>query len=249
MAPIAINLWTVRNIIDDDLPGVLKKLADIGFVAVEPVSLLSYAPGDFRKLVEDAGLILCSTMDPGVDWTDLDRTVEDCRTLGLDTVCHGGFEPDTTFEQLKAEADRINAGIEKLASAGMCMFMHNHCGEFEATFDGRPLFDIVLELCPGLATEFDVYWAQAAGADPVRVVRQYAGRMTRIHLRDGPVQPKTPQVPLGQGAVDIVGCVNATDPNVLRWVIVELCEVEGDMLDALAESYDFLINRGLAEGK
>jgi sugar phosphate isomerase/epimerase len=180
-----------------------------------------------------------------VDWDNFDAAVDGCRAMGLDTICHGGFGEDTTLDEVKAEAERINAGIDKLEALGMSMFMHNHCGEFEATFDGRPLFDVVMELCPKLRTEFDVYWAQAAGADPVAVVRQYAGRMPMIHLRDGPVEPKTPQVPLGQGAVDIVGCVKATDPAVLKWAIVELCQVEGDMLDALAQSYDFLIGQGL----
>jgi len=245
MARVAINSWSLRDVIGDDLPGTLAKVAVIGFEAVEPVSLWGHSPAEFRKIAEDAGLIVCSTMDPGVDWDDFDTAIAGCRTLGLDTICHGGFGEDTTLDELKAEAERINAGIEKLKSLGMSMFMHNHCGEFEAVFAGRPLFDVVMELCPKLTTEFDVYWAQAAGTDPVAVARQYAGRMPMIHLRDGPVEPKTPQVPLGQGAVDIVGCVKATDPAVLKWVIVELCQVEGDMLAALAQSYDFIISQGL----
>lgn len=248
MARIATNLWTLRDVIGDDLPGTLKKVAEIGFEAVEPVDLWGHSPADFRKIVDRAGLTVCSTMDPDVNWADFDATIEGCKALGLDTVCHGGFGEDTTLDELKAEADRINAAVEKLETIGMSMFMHNHCGEFEAKFDGRPLFDVVMELCPKLRTEFDVYWAQAAGADPVAVVRQYAARMPMIHLRDGPVEPKTPQVPLGQGAVDIAGCIKATDPAVLKWIIVELCQVEGDMLDALAQSYDYLISQGLADG-
>jgi len=245
MARIATNTWTLRDVIGDDLPGTLRKVAAIGFEAVEPVSLLGHSPAEFRKIVEDAGLTVCSTMDPDVNWADFDATIEGCQVLGLDTVCHGGFGKDTTLDEVKAEAERINTGIEKLQPLGMSMFMHNHCEEFAISFDGRPLFDVVMELCPKLHTEFDVYWAQAAGADPVAVVEQYAGRMQQIHLRDGPVEPQTPQTPLGQGAVDIVGCLRATDPAVLRWVIVELCSVEGDMLDALAESYGFLVGQGL----
>jgi len=245
MARIATNTWTLRDIIGDDLPGTLRRVAAIGYEAVEPVDLWGYSPAEYRRIVEDAGLTVCSTMDPGVNWDSFDATIEGCKALGLDWVCHGGFAEGTTLDELKGEAERINAGIEKLEAIGMSMFMHNHNAEFEVKFAGRPLFDVVMELCPKLHPEFDVYWAQAAGADPVAVVRQYAGRMQQIHLRDGPVEPKTPQVPLGQGAVDIVGCVKATDPAVLQWVIVELCEVEGDMLDALAQSYDFLVGQGL----
>ena len=245
MARIAINSWSLRDVVGDDLPGTLRKVAEIGFEAVEPVGLWGHSPSEFRKIAEHAGLTICSTMDPDVNWADFGAAIEGCRTLGLERICHGGFGKGTSLDELKAEAERINAGIDKLEAIGMTMFMHNHNAEFEVKFAGRPLFDVVMELCPKLYTEFDVYWAQATGADPVAVCRQYAGRIQQIHLRDGPVDPPTPQTPLGQGAVDIAGCVRATDPAVLRWAIVELCEVEGDMLDALAQSYDFLIGQGL----
>ncbi len=247
MARIATNTWTLRDIIGDDLPGTLKRVAAIGYEAVEPVDLWGYSPGEFRQIVEDAGLAVCSTMDPTADWDDFDSVIEGCKALGLDRVCHGGFGEGTTLDELKSEAERINAGIERLEAIGMSMFMHNHNAEFDVKFDGGPLFDIVMELCPKLHPEFDVYWAQCAGADPVAVVQQYAGRMQQIHLRDGPVDPPTPQTPLGQGSVDIAGCIKATDPAVLQWAIVEICQVPGDMLTALAESYDYLIRQGVGE--
>ncbi len=247
MARIATNTWTLRDIIGDDLPGTLRRVAAIGYEAVEPVDLWGYSPAEYRKIVEEAGMIVCSTMDPSVDFDNFDATVEGCRTLGLGWVCHGGFAEGTTLDELKAEAERINAGIERLEAIGMSMFMHNHNAEFDVKFAGRPLFDRVMELCPKLHPEFDVYWAQCAGADPVQVVQQYAGRMQQIHLRDGPVHPATPQTPLGQGSVDISGCIRATDPAVLQWAIVEICAVEGDMLTALAESYDYLISQGMGK--
>lgn len=248
MPPIAVNLWTLRDIIYPDISGTLKKVADIGFKAVEPVDLLGLSPADFRNSVEDAGLTLCSSMPPGVDFQNLQRSIQAYRTMGLDMLCHGGFGEDTTFDQLKAEAHKINAAIEKLESIGMGMFMHNHEGEFASRVDGRIGFDVLFELCPKLQTEFDPYWAACAGADPLPVIEQYAGRMPTIHLRDGPIEPKWPSAPLGQGKMDIVACLKATDPNVLKWAIVELDEVEGDMFDVLAQSYDFLVGQGLAEG-
>ena len=247
--PLGVNLWPLRETIPADVAGPLKRVADLGFRAVEPVGLLGLSPRDWRTMVEDVGMELCSSMDPGVEWESFDTCIGAYQTMGLAMMCHSGLPEDASFDDLRAEAEQINAGIETLESIGMGMFMHNHDGEFALRVNGRVGFEVLFELCPKLQTEFDPYWAACAGADYLTVIEQYAGRMPVIHLRDGPIEPKFPSAPLGQGKMDIVGCLERTDPNVLRWAVVELDVVEGDMFDALAESYDFLTSKGLAEGK
>ncbi|MHC4986232.1 MAG: sugar phosphate isomerase/epimerase family protein [Planctomycetota bacterium] len=249
MAPsMGVNLWTLRDIIESDVAGTLKRVAEIGFKAVEPVGLLGLSPVEFRKLAEDVGLVLLSSMDPGVEWESFDACIEAYQTMGLDMMCHGGFRAESTLDELRAEAEQINAGIAKLESLGMGMFMHNHEGEFECRADGCVGFDVLMELCPKLQTEFDPYWAACAGADYLSVVERYAARMPVIHLRDGGIEPKFPSAPLGQGNLDVVGCLQRTDPAVLRWAVVELDVIEGDMFNALAQCYEFLTTNGLATG-
>ena len=246
--PIGVNLWTLRETIDSDVAGTLKRVAEMGFKAVEPVGLLDFSPADFRKMAEDAGLVLLSSMDPGVQWDSFDACIEAYQTMGLDMMCHGGFAAESTLDDLKAEAERINAGIAKLEPLGMGMFMHNHEGEFGCRAGDRVGFDVLFELCPKLQTEFDPYWAACAGADYLAVIERYAARMPVIHLRDGGIEPKFPSAPLGKGTMDIVGCLKRTDPAVLRWAVVELDIIEGDMFDALAQSDQFLTRNGLAAG-
>ncbi|MHC4563459.1 MAG: sugar phosphate isomerase/epimerase family protein [Planctomycetota bacterium] len=246
--PIGVNLWTLRETIESDVAGTLKRVADIGFKAVEPVGLLGRAPAEWRSMVEDVGMVMCSSMDPGVEWETFDACIVAYQTMGSELICHGGFTEVVTLDDLKAEAEQINAGIEKLEAVGMGMFMHNHEGEFASRVDGCVGYDVLMELCPKLRAEFDPYWAACAGADYLSVIERYAGRMPIIHLRDGGIEPKFPSAPLGQGRMDIVGCLKRTDPGVLRWIIVELDVVEGDMFDALAQSYNFLTGAGFAEG-
>jgi hypothetical protein len=55
-------------------------------------------------------------------------------------------------------------------------------------------------------------------------------------------------LPLGAGVMDIPAIV-AAGAGSTEWLIVELDASEMDMLAAVAESYRYLIERGLARGR
>jgi len=55
-------------------------------------------------------------------------------------------------------------------------------------------------------------------------------------------------VAVGSGKIDVPAVIQAADPNVLKWIIVELDECATDMVQAVAESYQYLVSNGLAAG-
>ena len=248
MPPISIQLYSVREETAQDMLGTLKKIADMGYAGVEPAGFGDMTAADFRKAVEALGMQVSSSHGPDV-MSDFDGAVQSAKDLGLDTVSHMGFGGGTTLDELKAAAADINVVCDKLDAVGMSMFMHNHNGEFEAMFDGKCLFDTLFEMCPKLQTETDIYWVQVGGADPVDVISRYKSRMPLMHVKDGPISPASPMSPVGQGKVDIAGCLKAAEGGALTWAVVELDEAEGDMLDAVAQSIDFLTSNGLGTGK
>jgi len=247
MVPISVQLYSVREQMAADARATLKRIAEIGYAGVEPAGLAEMSPADFRKAVEDLGMTVSSSHGPDV-MSDFDGTVETCKALGLDCVSHMGFGGGTSLDDLKAAGDLINAVCDKLDAVGMTMFMHNHNAEFETTFDGRRLFDVLFEMCPKLQTETDIYWVQVGGADPAEVIGQYKSRMPLMHVKDGPLDPASPMTAVGQGKVDVPACFAAAEGGALRWAVVELDEFDGDMFDALADSYAFLTSKGLAKG-
>ncbi len=248
MPPIAVQLYSLRVEMDADAVSALKKVADMGYKGVETAGFGGMSAGEFRKAVEDLGMVICSAHDAGVKLDNFDEAVDTLKALGVNASSHMGFGGKTTLDELKAEAANINAVCDKLEGVGMSLFMHNHNGEFEAKFDGVTLFDTLFEMCPKLQTEMDVYWTQVGGVDAVAAVKQYASRMPLMHVKDGLIDPASPMMALGQGKLDIAGCLGATDPAVLKWAIVELDEVAGDMTQAIADSCTFLTSIGLAEG-
>lgn len=248
MTPIAVQLYSLRDQMHVNAVGTLKKVAEMGYKGVEPAGFYGMSPVEFRKVVEDLGMTICSAHGPGVTLDNFNGAVDTLKSIGLAWSSHMGFGRGASLDEVKAEADNINAVTDKLAGVGMTLFMHNHDGEFSTTFDGRTLFDVLFELCPKLLSEMDVYWTQVGGCEAVAAVRQYAARLPLMHVKDGPIDPASPMLPLGQGKMDIAGCLGAADPAVLKWAIVELDEVAGDMTQAIADSYKFLTSSGLAEG-
>ena len=52
-------------------------------------------------------------------------------------------------------------------------------------------------------------------------------------------------VAAGSGQVDVAACIRAAKPE---WLIVELDQFDGNMMDAVRDSYTYLVGNGLASG-
>jgi hypothetical protein len=62
------------------------------------------------------------------------------------------------------------------------------------------------------------------------------------------VNPPSPMTAVGSGTLPIPEIIDAADPDVVEWLIVELDEAAGDMMAAVEQSYDYLVSNGLASG-
>ncbi len=110
------------------------------------------------------------------------------------------------------------------------------------------VYDILLAEAPGIFSELDVYWCAYAKANPVEIVSKYKSRLPFLHIKDGTLKEGEAHTAVGAGALDMPGIIGAADPNVLKWLIVELDSCATDMLTAVKESYTYLTSKGLAEG-
>ncbi len=52
-APIALQLYTVRDVLADDFAGTLKKIADIGYAGVELAGSAGYSAQELRTMIGD----------------------------------------------------------------------------------------------------------------------------------------------------------------------------------------------------
>lgn len=249
-APIALQLYSVREALAEDFGGVVKKVADMGYVGVETAGFPGTTAAAARKLFDDLGLQVSSAHARLPVGDDQNEILDMAEALGCKRlVCaairsEGHYE---TVDQIKQTCDLVNQAAQAVAERGMSLGMHNHWWEFEPV-DDRLRYQVLLEcLDPAVFFEIDTYWAKAAGVDPVAAINELGRRAPLLHIKDGPAVRGEPMTAVGEGVMDVPAIIKAGEKNT-EWLIVELDQCATDMLEAVEKSYRYLVGRGLARG-
>lgn len=248
--PVSLQLYSLREAAAKDFADVIRAVGRIGYAGVEPAGFYGLKPRDLRRLVEEQGMTISSSHGPWASPANLQEVIDTAGELGVDLVS-SGFGPDDFRDMaaIRATADKVNLMDERLRAAGLTLFLHNHYWEFDL-IDGRLKFDVFAELAPKVSFEIDTYWAANFGAvDPAAVVKRHAKRAPLLHVKDGPLVKGAPHLAVGSGKMDVRKVVGAADPKVLRWLVVELDECATDMLQAVKQSFDWLVASGLGTGR
>jgi sugar phosphate isomerase/epimerase len=225
--PLGLQLFTLFNVIDADVKGNLKKVADIGFKEIE--SAFSKLPGyygmkpkEFAALCSDLGLSWKShhvlgapfKLPPG---TKLPKGMtlpahmlnlkEDMQAL-VDQVAEGGIPylvcaniPTGTLDEIKQAGEILNKTGEACKKVNIQLCYHNHDMEFK-TVEGKVPYHELLSECDAklVKMELDLAWATKAGIDPVELFKAHPGRFPLLHVKDISSDFKTLE-PVGEGVV------------------------------------------------
>lgn len=251
LPPISVQLYTLREAVAVDFPGVLARLGAKGYPGVELAGFGGLTEVELARALVDAGLTVSSAHVGLSALDEFDAALEAHQSLGCGTVVIPALPPDTfsDLDGVHAAADRVNAAREVAHARGLALGYHNHYWELTAMPDGRPaLLHLFEHVAPDVIAEVDIYWAQVGGADPRELVTELGARVGLLHVKDGPAdEPESPMVAVGDGVVDIPG-VLAASPSA-AWHIVELDRCATDMFDAVERSYDFLVGSGYSRGR
>ena len=249
-APIALQLYSVRDALAADFDGTLDKVAAMGYAGVEVgAETANRLPGSAQRL-KDLGLTVCGihTRLPlaGAAFDVLAAAEAfNARHVVCAVLATQLFE---SREGIQRAAALLNEASAEAQARGFKLSYHNHWWEF-LPLEGRPAHDWLREaVAPEVLFELDVYWAQTGGVDPAAVVRQVGARAPLLHLKDGPAQRDAPMTALGDGVVDIPAVV-AAGAGTAEWLIVELDECATDMLTAVERSYQYVVAKGLGHGQ
>jgi sugar phosphate isomerase/epimerase len=249
-APIGVQLYTVREALAQDFQGVIRKIADIGYAGVEPIlNLPGTTLDEAVQLFQELGLQVPSGHAPLPLGDNKQKVLDYAAAFG----CKWLF-PSTdrrrfgTIDQVKEICEQFNEGQAVAATAGITLGVHNHWWEFERV-EGRYAYEVMLEhLDPAILFQIDTYWVQAAGLDPVQVVKSFGTRAPSLHIKDGPAVQDEPMVAVGDGVMDFHRVIQAAEGSV-DWLIVELDECATDMMTAVEKSFEYLTREGLGHGK
>ncbi len=247
-APIALQLYTLREAAAADYEGTVRKVADIGYVGVEPAGFPGTTIEAGKKLFDDLGLEVCSAHLPLPVGDKVQESLETAAALGVTRVVAGqGPDQFTTRDQIKAACDTFNEASANCTDKGFAFGIHNHWWEF-LEVEGELVYKQMLEhLAPEVLFQVDAYWVQTAGPDPAAVIAELGSRAPLIHVKDGPCTRKEDMQALGEGVTDFKSIIDVGEH--VDWWIVELDRCATDMMEAVEKSYTFMTEKGYARGR
>lgn len=260
-AKIAVQLYSVRKEIEKDIRGTLKRIADIGFEAVEtafwPDGITVQQAGQHLK---EAGLPVCSAHSELPVGDKKAAFLETAKAMGCKKMIWHGWPEDIRYGSLAGTKQLVTVynQANRFAKANGLQFgIHNHWWEFRNRAGKRFVYEVLLELLDkDIFFEIDTYWVKVAGHNPATIVKKLGKRAPLLHIKDGPAiwresladDNPDPMVAVGKGTQDFPAIVKAAAGNT-EWMIVEMDKTTGDVFDALKESYDYLLRNGMATGR
>ncbi|MGH2343702.1 MAG: sugar phosphate isomerase/epimerase family protein [Chloroflexota bacterium] len=249
--PVALALYTVRDSMEADYLGTLRKVADMGYNAVELENPTHMSAAELKALLADLGLRAVAS-HIGFDELESDPSgvLATAKELGCDYAVCPAIPEERRGD---AAAYRAAAGVLDRAGAaarehGLVFAYHNHAYEFER-LDGRAIYDILMEATSAdlVAAEFDVYWARYGGVDPVASIRKLGSRCRLIHMKDMADDTDRSFAEVGEGILDMEAIVAVGREVGARWYIVEQDEsTKRPSLEAAALSLNNMRSHGWA---
>ncbi|HEY4570311.1 MAG TPA: TIM barrel protein, partial [Kribbella sp.] len=162
---IGMHLYTMREVLAEDYPGTLKRLAGIGYRTVGVSGRFDHSAEEIRGFADDAGLsIVLEHVGYARMIDDWAGALADVQTLGAQWAVVPSIPSELhSVEGFKTAAAAFTEAGKVAQDAGLKLLFHNHGRDF-APVDGQILFDILLDVDPDLlGFEFDLYWAVEGG--------------------------------------------------------------------------------------
>jgi len=247
-APIALQLYTVREQLAKNFRDVVTRIAEMGYVGVEPAGFPGIEPDEASDLFADLGLEVCSMHTQLPVGKQKNEVIEVAKELEVTRIISStGRDNFASMDEVNKLCDRWNQASAIAAENDLELGLHNHWWEFTEV-EGRSGFDLLIEnLDPAVFFQVDTYWVNTGGGDSVEVLEKLEDRAPLVHIKDGPCDPQADMQAIGEGKMDFPPIVEASK-GTAEWLIVELDRCATDMIEAVEKSYSYLVGEELARG-
>ncbi len=189
MATISLQLYSVREDCAQDFLGTIRKVAEMGYPAVEFAGYHGHSAEDIRACLDDCGL-KCSGAHVGMaafSDEEFDATIDLHKTLGCDNLIVPWIAEEKRNTQAATEATcvELTALVEKLKAHGMKTGFHVHDGDMKPLDGGKCAWDIIGANTPAdFIMQYDTCNGKVGGGDAVQPILDWAGRGLSTHLKD-----------------------------------------------------------------
>jgi sugar phosphate isomerase/epimerase len=254
---VAVQLYTVRDLMKDDFEGTIAKVAQIGYKEVEFAGYFGRTAQQVKDILTKNGLTAPSTH---VQYDELDDKfqsgIEFSKTVGMSYIICPWIPEDVrkSPDIWKQASEKFNKCGEQTKKAGMQFGYHNHWFEF-LPIDGKLPYDELLKDCDAslVKMEMDLCWIIAAGGEPVKYFEKYPGRFPLVHVKDLKTKPNVTSggaqnygdtvdlTEVGSGIIDWKKIFAHSQQAGIKHYIVEHDHPK-QPIESITKSYEYLSN-------
>lgn len=244
MENIGLQLYSVRDATAVDFLGTVRKVADMGYDAVQFAGFFDTPASEVRRVLNDTGIRVAGS-HTGLDLLTGDKLKKSIlynQKIENDLlICpYLPEEKRNSSDAYKQIAEELNKIGQVCKENGMRFAYHNHNFEFE-TFAGMTGFDLLFNETDAslVKMELDCFWANYAGFNAKSIVGKNGTRVVSLHMKDMIVTDgKKKSVEIGEGMLDIAGLLKTA--NQVEWLVVEQEDFNRDPMESAKINHDNL---------
>ncbi|WP_274648552.1 sugar phosphate isomerase/epimerase family protein [Paenibacillus humicola] len=248
---VGLQLYTLRDQTKNDFLGTIRKVAEMGYQAVEFAGYFDTPAKELKSVLDGVGLeapsahVGLSFNEPDKIEADLAKQIEYAQEIGLKYIITpwAPLPQNPTEEDVAKLASILEACGRQVTAAGLKYGYHNHDFEFKLV-NGKPIMDHLLEHVPAelLVAEFDLGWVHMGGQSPLEYVNRYAGRVPLAHFKDFGNGRRDTEI--GKGVVDLKSVLDVAEKVGIQYYIVEQEEFEKSSLESAKICLEFFRENG-----
>ena len=248
---IGLQLWSVKDDMKKDPKATVAKVGEMGYKFVEAAGyadgkFYGMSPAEFKKLCEDSGLQFLGShtgqnlpskenWDKTMAWWD--AAIDAHSAAGVKWIVQPWMSQEgyKSLDGLKKYVEYFNAVGEKCNAKGIVFGYHNHDKEFTTEFDGKPLYDHMVELSDPdkMMFQLDLFWIDRGGKDALKYFEMYPGRFMLWHIKD--------KKELGEsGTMNFNEIFKHKKESGLKYGIIEVEEYNFTPLESVQKSLEYL---------
>ena len=223
--PIGIQLYSVRDGMEFDFEGTLKKISELGYTSVEFAGFFGHTAEQVNEILSKYNLTVSGTHSPFDDLVNnYEETVAFHKAIGNKYYIIPGYDL-WSQEKLDRFVELANPIYDRLQKDGITLAFHNHYHEFDVLESGEMAYEQLIYRTK-LKLEVDTYWAFVGMKNPIGLLERVKDRIIFTHIKDG--MGDTNGKPLGMGVAPVKDCVDwSIAHNIPMVVESETCTPSG----------------------
>ena len=207
--PVGIQLYSVRDGMEKDFEGTLKKISELGYTSVEFAGFFGHTADEVNAILKKYNLTVSGTHSAFDDLVNnYDETVAFHKAIGNKNYIIPAYDL-WSQEKLDRFVEQANVISKKLAEDGITLAFHNHYKEFEVLENGEVAYEQLIYRTD-IKFEVDTYWAFTANVNPVGLLERLGDRAIFAHIKDGTSDKNGKPLGLGEAPVaDVVSYIKS----------------------------------------